>query len=451
MSSPPADPGSRASLARDLLTLAGPIALGFLGTNLMTIVDTAMVRPLGHVAVGAVGLGGAVYGFALLSGVGLLLGVDRVAAVALGAGRRDDVARALVGGVAIALCAGVPLALGLRVASGYVGHFGVAPELVPITSDYLRTLAPAVVPALLFFAARQTLQAVDDTTAATGILFATNGLNALVGYALVNGRLGMPRLGAPGVALATLTSQTVMALSLFAWCARRGLGVRRVGLRPDLATLRELLRLGLPASLQLVLEVGVFSFVALLAARIDAVSAAAHQAVIQIASFTFMVPLGLSIAGAVRVGQSIGREDYARARRIGTTAVTLGALFMVASGLTLTLAWRPILGVFVTDPQVLALARKLLAVAAVFQLFDGMQVTLSGALRGAGDTTSSMFANLAGHWALGLPVGCALAFWYHLGALGLWVGLAVGLGSVAMFLLARWRVRSARMGAPAPR
>lgn len=425
--------------ARDLLTLAGPVALGFLGTNLMTIVDTAMVRPLGHVAVGSVGLGGAFYGFALLAGIGLLLGVDRVAAVARGAGRPDDIARALVGGVTLALVAAVPLIVGLRVAASQMHRLGVAPELVPAAQGYLGILAFAIAPALLFFAARQTLQAIDDTAAATGILFAANGVNALAAYAFVHGRLGLPRLGAAGVGVATLLSQTFMALSIYAWCARKDLGLRRVGLRPDPATLRELLRLGLPAMVQLVLEVGVFSCAALLAARIDAVSAAAHQAVIQIASFTFMVPLGLSVAGSVRVGQAIGRGDFALARRFGDTAVILGAAFMVGSGITLTVAWRPILGVFVGDPGVLALARKLLAVAALFQLFDGMQVTLAGALRGAGDTTSSLFANLLGHWGLGLPVGVALAFGLGWGATGLWVGLAVGLAAVAVFLLVRWR------------
>lgn len=432
---------TRVALARDLLTLAVPIALGFLGTNLMSLVDTAMVRPLGAAAVGAVGLGGAIYGFVYLAGIGLLLGVDRVAAVALGAGRKDDVARALVGGVFIALCAGLPLALLVRALSHHVGALGVAPELVPIASTYLHTLAPAIVPALLFTAARQTLQALDDTTAATAILFVANVLNAFADYGFVRGRFGLPALGAQGAAVATVISQTFMALALFAWCARKKLGVRRVGIRPHRETLRELLRLGLPASMHLLLEVGGFSMVAVLAARIDAASAAAHQVVIQIASFTFMVPLGLSLAGSVRVGHSLGREEPSLARRYGDVTVTLGAAFMALSGVTLALGWRPILSLFVEDPAVLTLARTMLIVAALFQLFDGMQVTLSGALRGTGDTRSSMVANLFGHWIIGLPIGCLLAFRADLGVIGLWIGLALGLGSVALFLLARWRAR----------
>lgn len=440
MSAPPATP-SRRALARDLLSLAGPISLGFVGTNLMALVDTAMVRPLGSATVGAVGLGGAVYGFVFLAGIGLLMGVDRLAAVGLGAGRQDDVARALVGGVTIALAAGIPFALVLRVTSAHIGAFGVAPELVPLASAYLRTLAPAVIPALVFAAARQAMQARDDTTPATVILFVANVVNAVAGYAFVRGAFGAPRMGPGGAAIATLTAQTFMALAMLAWCARRDIGLGRVGLRPSAATLRELLRIGLPAAAHLLLEVGSFSMVALLAARINAASAAAHQVVIQIASFTFMVPLGLSLAGAVRVGHAIGREDPGLARRFGDVAVALGAGFMLASGVTLGLAWRPILGVFVEDPAVLALARQMIGVAACFQLFDGMQVTLSGVLRGAGDARSSMVANLLGHWGIGLPAGCALAFGAGLGVVGLWMGLALGLGSVALFLLARWRRR----------
>lgn len=432
---------SRAALAKDLLTLAIPIALGFVGTNLMSLVDTAMVRPLGAAAVGAVGLGGAIYSFALLAGIGLLLGVDRAAAVALGAGRRDDVPRALVGGVFLAVCAGAPLALLLRLASAHVGALGVAPELVPIASSYLGTLAPAIIPALIFTAARLTLQALDDTAAATAILFLANLVNALADYGFIRGRFGLPSLGASGAAVATVISQCFMVLAIFMWLARKEIGVLRVGFRPDPAMMRELLRLGLPAAAHLLLEVGGFSMVALLAARISAISAAAHQVVIQIASFTFMVPLGLSLAGSVRVGHSLGRGDPALAKRFGDVTVLLGASFMAASGLTLALAWRPILGVFVEDPAVLSLARGMLVVAALFQLFDGMQVTLSGALRGAGDARSSMYGNLLGHWGVGLPIGCLLAFGAGMGVLGLWIGLALGLGSVAMFLLHRWTRR----------
>lgn len=441
MRADPTDLPTRAALAKDLLTLATPIALGFVGTNLMALVDTAMVRPLGPSAVGGVGLGGAIYGFVYLAGIGLLLGVDRVAAVGLGAGRRDDVARALVGGVTLALAAGIPLALLLRLVAGHIDVFGVSPELVPVASSFLRTLAPAIIPALVFTAARQALQALDDTTTATAILFAANGVNAVADLAFVRGHFGVTPLGAAGAGLATLISQSFMALCLLAWCARKGLELRRVGLRADPETLRELLRLGLPASAHLLLEVGSFSLVAVLAARINTVSAAAHQVVIQVASFTFMVPLGLSLAGSVRVGHSFGREDLPLARRYGEVTVALGAAFMLASGVTLTLAWRPILGTFAEDPAVLSLARTMLGVAALFQLFDGMQVTLSGVLRGAGDARSSMVANLMGHWGIGVPVGCALAFGAGLGVVGLWVGLAVGLGSVAMILLWRWHRR----------
>jgi MATE family multidrug resistance protein len=149
----------------------------------------------------------------------------------------------------------------------------------------------------------------------------------------------------------------------------------------------------------------VFSLATVLAARLGAVPAAAHQVVLQIASFAFMVPMGISAAGTVRVGQAIGRGDAEGARLAGWSAVGLGVGCMATSAVAMVLGWKLILAAFQLDPEVTALARQLLLVAGFFQLFDGAQVTLAGVLRGLGETVSSLVANLVGHWAVGLPVG----------------------------------------------
>jgi MATE family multidrug resistance protein len=163
--------------------------------------------------------------------------------------------------------------------------------------------------------------------------------------------------------------------------------------------------------------------------------------VLLVASFTFMVPLGLSSAGSVRVGQALGRGDRAGARRSGTTSVAVGVAFMALSAAGLTSFARPILGLFGQPDEVVELARLLLLCAGVFQVFDGAQVTLSGALRGADDTMSAMVANLVGHWAVGLPLGALLCYRAGWGVVGLWVGLAAGLAAVAFWLGLVWRRR----------
>ncbi|MFO0609047.1 MAG: MATE family efflux transporter [Polyangiales bacterium] len=427
------------------LSLAGPVVLGHLGMMLMGLVDTACVAPLGARAVGAVGVGGSILGLAFLVGLGLLLGIDREVAVAHGAGRPDGVARAHAQGVILSVAISVPLAGAVLFAAGHLRAFGVAPELVPDAAAWLRAAVWSLPPAFVFMALRQSLQAVGDTRAATFLLLVANGVNVFFNVALIRGRFGFPALGVAGSGWATVAARVFTAACLAAWSARRGPSMRDVGWGLHAPTMRELLRLGVPAAVQLLFEGGVFSTTTLLCARLGAVPAAAHQVVLQIASFTFMVPLGLSAAGAVRVGNAIGRGEPEAAARAGWSAVVLAVGFMAFSALALVTAAPLVLGLFGLDGPTAALARTLLLVAALFQLFDGCQVSVSGVLRGSGDTVASMAANLVGHWFIGLPVGVALGFGLGAGAVGLWGGLATGLGAVAIALVALWARRIGRI------
>ncbi len=426
---------------RPTFALAWPVVIGQLGVMLMALVDTAMVGALGRNAVGAVGLSSSVFMLAFLMGIGLLMGLDHEVSVAHGAGREEDVARYAVQGLWLALAVSLPLMGVVMFVSTQLHHFGAAPELVAPASACLRTVAWSLPLALLFISLRQTLQAVGATTPGTVVLLAANVVNALGCYALIQGRLGAPALGVVGSSMATNLSRTFMLVTLLAWTVKKHPGWWR-SLRPHAPSLRALWRIGLPAGLQLLFEGGVFSLATVLAAGLGVVPAAAHQVVLQVASFVFMVPMGISAAGTVRVGQSLGRGDTEGARLAGWSAVALGVAFMATSAVTMVLGSRWILAIFQLDPEVTALAQRLLVVAGFFQLFDGAQVTLSGVLRGWGETVSSMLANLGGHWMVGLPVGYVLAFRMGWGAVGLWVGLATGLASVAGLLVWRWSVLS---------
>jgi MATE family multidrug resistance protein len=195
---------------------------------------------------------------------------------------------------------------------------------------------------------------------------------------------------------------------------------------------------------------GVFSAATALAGKLDAVSLAAHQVVLNVASLTFMVPLGVASAGAVRVGQAVGRGDPAGARRSGWTALLLGVLFMASASLTFLIAPFPLLRVFTPNAAVIATGTSLLIVAAIFQPFDGIQGVATGVLRGLGDTRTPMLSNLAGHWLLGLPIGYVLCFDRHWGVIGLWMGLATGLISVGVVLLSVWTRRIRQVTHPTP-
>jgi len=276
-------------------------------------------------------------------------------------------------------------------------------------------------------------------------LVTANLINAVAAWALVYGHLGLPAMGTTGSAVATVVSRIYLAAALLAsvvsYDRSHHISLFSVTWMPSRSSLARLLRLGLPAATQVTLELGVFAAASALAGRLDPVSLASHQIALNLASLTFMVPLGVASAGAVRVGHAVGRSDAAAAARAGRVALLIGTAFMTAAALAFVLVPRPLVGMFTSNEAVFALGRRLLLVAAVFQLFDGLQGVSTGLLRGLGDTRTPMVGNLAGHWLLGLPVGYALCFWRGWGVIGLWAGLSVGLVAIGVALVLTWRFR----------
>jgi MATE family multidrug resistance protein len=223
------------------------------------------------------------------------------------------------------------------------------------------------------------------------------------------------------------------------------LGVASLFQGLDLQRFGTLWRLGFPAAMQIMLEVGAFGTAAILAGRLAPAALAAHQISINSAALAYMVPLGVASAAAVTVGQSIGRRQFARARREGYMAIALGSGFMCLSGLLFWLDPEPILRIYTPDKQVLEIGSNLLAIAAIFQLFDGIQTVTTGALRGVGNTRTPMIMNLGGYYIVGLPLGYFLCFSYGYGIYGLWIGLSVALIAIAIYLLISWNFESRKL------
>jgi MATE family multidrug resistance protein len=209
-----------------------------------------------------------------------------------------------------------------------------------------------------------------------------------------------------------------------------------------------LLRLGIPAATQILLEIGAFTVATVMCARLGPMPLSGHEIALSCASLTFMVPLGISAAAAVRVGQELGRGDPLRARRAGWSAIVLGAGFMSASALVFVSFSKTLAEIFSPDPDVIRVGSTLLLVAAAFQLFDGVQIVTTGALRGGGDTRTPMLANLLAYWFIGLPLGFVLGFKLGWGALGIWLGLCLGLMMIGSGLLWVWQKRQLRQLSP---
>ena len=425
-----------------MVRLAMPLVLAELGWMLMGIVDTMMVGRVNAAAIGAVGLGTTVFYSVAITAGGVLLGLDTLVSQAFGAGYREDCRRSLFSGIWLALLLIVPVMLIIEGAIAILPRLGVDPVVIADVEPYLRVLNWSAPPLLVYFAFRRYLQSCHIARPVMTTLITANLINLAANWILVFGNLGAPRLGAVGAGWATFLSRIYMmaALGLVIWRHDRG-QPPEISWGPDWHRIRELFALGLtPAATQMGVEIAVFATVTVLIGRLNAIELAGHQIALTTISTTFMMPLGISAAAAVRVGSALGRGDPEGAARSGWTALGLGAILMSCAAAALLVIPHAIARLFTPEPRNHRRpASSLLRVAAFFQLFDGLQVVATGALRGAGDTRTPMFCHFIGYWVIGLPFGVWLCFHAGLGARGLWMGLSFGLILIGVVLVAFWR------------
>jgi multidrug resistance protein, MATE family len=429
-----------------LLRLAGPMVLIQVGTMLMGVVDTMMVGRVSPAALAAAALAN-LYFFAFgMFGMGILFALDPIVAQALGAGDELAVRRGLQRGLVLSVVVTLPVSLALLTVQPVLTLVGQPGEIVPAAAGYVYRTLPSVWPFYVFVVLRQTLQAHHRTAAIVGTIVTSNLLNASLNYVLIYGELGFPQLGLYGSAWATMASRWFMAamLLVLGW-PRLKPYLRSVAPRLlEPAALARMLKLGAPIGAQMTLESCAFGVVALLMGWLGVTQVAAHQVVLNLASLTFMVPLGVSSAATVIVGHAVGRGDAGGVRRSTVAALGVGAGFMALMAVLLIGAPELLSRAYTDDAGVLALAALLMPIAGVFQVFDGLQVVSIGLLRGLGDTRVPMLVNIVGFWCIGIPVSLGLGFGAGYGAVGLWWGLVAGLAIVATFLIVRVRQHEQR-------
>lgn len=430
---------------RDLLELAIPIVTVQVGLMMMGVVDTIMVGHISAVALAAVALGN-LYFFAIgIFCIGVLLALDPVIAQAVGAGDRPGVARGMQRGLLIALVLTVLMSATLPFAGPALTVFRQPAEVVPVASMYVLAVLPSVLPFLAFTVLRQSMQAMGHLAPIVWTILFANVLNLLLNWILIFGKLGVPALGVTGAGIATTISRWVMVfILLFAgWSyIHEHLRFRKDTL--TFAPVMRMLKIGVPIGIAHFLEFTNFAGIALLMGFLGTTEVAAHQVAINIASLTFMVPMGIAAAVSVLVGNAIGRSDARAARQVAKAALLLGVAFMSVSALVMLTVPALLAGVYTDDAAVLAIAVMLLPIAGVFQIFDGIQVVGAGVLRGAGDTRVPMMIGLAGFWMIGMPISIYFGLFTDARAVGLWWGFVAGLASVAIFLLLRIKWRFAR-------
>ena len=447
-------PLSWAGELRAIMALSWPLALANLTQVAMGTTDVMMMGWLGADTLAAGALGANLYFMAFVFGAGLLNAAAPM--IARDLGRDPGAAPPVRGTVRLGLWSAffmaVPFWLALWWSEPLLLAMGQNPGLSALAGAYVHTLQWALLPAWGFLVLRSFISALERPVWSFVIGLAAVAFNAAANWCLMLGHCGCHPLGISGSGLATLLSSLLMASAL-AVVANVARPFRRYRLfstffHLDWPRLREFWRLGLPMAATLSFEVTMFNAAVFLMGLIDAASLAAHSIVIQLASLTFMVPLGIGQAAAVRVGRALGRRDREAIRRAGWTALGLAIAFMAAMSLTMVAAPRLLISAFIDteDPgnaAVVGRATSFLMLAALFQIADGAQTVGAGMLRGLHDARMPMLFALVGYWAIGLPLGASLAFSAGLGGIGIWIGLATGLSTVAALMIRRWHDREA--------
>jgi multidrug resistance protein, MATE family len=426
-----------------MLWLAAPLVAQQAGHHLMGVVDAAMLGRYSDSALAAAGVGNNVYFAITCVGMGIVMGMDTIVPQALGAGRHEEARRAVGAGVRLAVIVGLLATLVVLASPIILVLADVDKDVLAEARPFLYMRALGVLPFLITVALRSYLAAHGLTRPMVIAMIAGNIVNAGLDLALIYGvdALGIPAFGVIGAAAAT-TLVSFLTAALYALAVHNlDRGVPRP--RSTAADLWSIARYGGPVGGQLLAEVGIFGVATVLAAHMGKIPAGAHSIALNLSSLTFSFSLGIASATSVRVGHAVGANNLALARRRGVLGVVLGLIVMACFAAVFVILPRPLATAFTDESAVIVATIPLLQIAALFQLSDGTQAIAAGALRGRGDTRSTLIGNLIGHYVVGLPIIVGLGFGAQLGAPGLWWGLSIGLTATALVLGFRF-LRSTR-------
>jgi MATE family multidrug resistance protein len=428
-------------------TLALPIVLTQIAQVGIRAADTIFMGRLGTAELAAGALGGNFYFLFYLFGLGIVISVSTLAARARGAGDTAEVRRFVGQGFWVATAVGAPFGIALWQIEPILLLLGQTDANAALAGDYMQMMVWGLIPSLWMVSLRSFISALSRPRSVLLITVVGVVVNAFGDYALMFGNFGFPAMGLAGAGLSSSIVNTLMFLSLLIYVIRddefsRYEILRRVW-RPDWSRFMEVFRVGLPIGATLLFEVGLFFSASILLGLISTEQLAAHQIAMQCISFTFMVPLGFAQAATIRVGLAAGARDRMAVGRAGWTAISLGGLFMVVASYIFWFHPLPVIHLFLgarvaESLEVVEFAVLLLAVAAIFQIADGLQTLAAGALRGLKDTRVPMVIAVFGYWIIGFPVSLVLGFSFGFEGVGVWSGLAAGLIVVACFLLTRF-------------
>ncbi len=428
---------------RKTLKLAYPVIIGELAQMALGLIDVAMIGVVGYKELAAGALVNSVVNIPLVLGIGITISVSQLVSMANGQHDGAKVSHYLFNGLLISAVVALCIALGLEFGKNILFHLGQDPEVARLSVPYLQLIAWSIVPTLLFMALRQFTDGLEYTKTAMLISLSALPLNFFLNWLFIYGNWGFPELHLVGAGIGTLLTRIIVFIALAAVIFRHKLFRKYILIGKkqwylSRQTMRELLHIGVPSSLQVGMESGAFAVSAILIGIIGAREQAANQIAMTIASMTFMVSMGLSQAGSIRVSNAFGRKDWLLLRLIGKTTFGSALVYGILCAVLLTVFRTYIPYMFNDDPAVVAMAATLLLYAAIFQISDSTQAISAGLLRGIKDVrVPTVFIAIA-YWVVGLPIGSLLCFYFDMGAVGIWIGFILGLTMASVLLTLRF-------------
>jgi MATE family multidrug resistance protein len=437
------------SSVKGVLNLAYPVIISQIGHVLVGVADTVMVGNLGAVPLAAASFANSIFLVALTFGIGVSMAITPLVSAANSQGKLEKIKHLLNHSFFLNICIAFGLML-IVLATTFIFHLMNQPEEVIIAAKpYTWIIASSLLPFMIFQTFRQLAEGLANTQGAMIISIAANLLNVLLNWILIYGKLGLPSLGLNGAGIATFISRVLMGFLMFLFVKNYS-RFQKFNFSIQFGKFKKtiistLLKIGIPVGFQFIFEVGAFSISAIMMGWIGVNALAAHQIVLNLAAITYMVGSGLSAAATIIVSSHYGRKDWEAVRNSGFQVLKIVMSFMSITALVFILMRNILPLLYIQDQAIIDLTAGLMIIAGLFQLSDGIQVVMLGALRGLEDVKIPSIISLIAYWIMGLPLGYILAFKFGLQEQGIWIGLLIGLtGSAIMVWYRFWRLTKSR-------
>ena len=435
--------------ARHTMKLASPIIFGELAQVSLHLLDTAMIGYTGYKQLAAASLVLNFINIPFIFGIGITISVAQMVSMAHGKSDKQQVSHYFYNGFWLCALCGVLISWGLLVSKNMLTHLGQDPEVVELAMPFMTLMSLSIVPMVLFMTLKQFADGLQYTKTAMTLSIVALPLNAFLNWLLIYGNWGFPRLELIGAGYATLITRIFIFIVLGAVILKHRIfkkyvAVARNQWKLKWDTMKQLLRIGIPSSLQIGMEAGAFAGSGIIIGTIGAEQQAAHQIALACASFAFMVSMGLSQAGSIRVSNAYGTSNWSRIAVIGKSTLAMAFIWGTVCCILFTLFRTQLPILFNNEAHVISIASGLLLLAAIFQIPDAMQVTSAGLLRGIKDVNLPTVFIFIAYWIVGIPLGCLLAFHFGMDEKGIWFGFIGGLAFSAIALTIRFLKKCAQ-------